>query len=67
MGDRMRNDVLIGIRSVAYFLGVRKEKVREYEERGAPIYRDERGWMIAEKGNLSAWVQKNIWKQKTVK
>lgn len=63
----MASEILTGCRRIASFLHVRQTSVREYEQRGAPIFRDANGWMRAEKAELTAWVKKNTWTRKPVK
>lgn len=48
-------EVLVGVRAIARFLKVSNRAVLAMEERGAPIVRDERNWLRAEKNTLWAW------------
>lgn len=48
-------EILVGVRSIAAFLKVSQEKVRDMEQKGAPIHRDEFGIARAEKAELWAW------------
>ena len=51
-------EVLVGMRAIARFLKVRNRRVRDMQEEGAPIARDARGSMRADKEELWEWFRK---------
>lgn len=48
-------ELLVGVRAIAAFLKVSQAKARVYAQSGAPVARDERGVLRAEKAELWAW------------
>lgn len=56
MTDRV--EILTGIRAIARFLRVGNGRILAMEKRGAPVVRDEKGVMRAEKGEMWKWFKK---------
>lgn len=52
-------EILVGLRSIATFLKISSEKIRDMEQDGAPMFRDASGVLRAEKAELWTW-----WKEK---
>ena len=50
-------EILVGAEAIASSFGVGAKTVRKWEKRGAPIVRDGRGVLRAEKWELWCWVR----------
>ncbi len=51
--------LLVGMRAIARFLRIGNRRVRELENRGAPIVRDDKGVLRAEQTELWLWWRTN--------
>ncbi len=48
-------ELLVGVRAIARFLKISNRRALSMEKQGAPIVRDEKGVVRAEKGELWEW------------